>query len=571
MEVLGFVESLSDDKIKITYTDGTILFSTDNICAKLGLIIEETNMLLLNNDSNSESRIVYHNIKGKGFSNVNSIFDLVEACKHIVSDIYNYCVGCYTRLEFQSDQFITCGKPECDYILEELEIGSPVVEKIKDDSDITRFILESAFDAITCNRKYDIFEPFPKHFLTKDGVDAGVKRGEVSKLIGKNFDQYKDFAKLESIVKSTSVDKIFDAVDTCLDDAELRKVIGDDTYKLVRFIITSCKSDLSVDSQLFDPFANPETKSCLVYRVNHPIDKEKEFKKRSNGHVSYLFHGSAWCNWYSIMRNGLKNCSSTKLMTAGAAHGNGIYLANSFQYSSGYGRYNNRTVVGVFEVIGAALKYKKSGCIHVVTDEKDLIQRYLLIIPSIKVRSLVKLIDSKFSTTIHTEKTNIKRTVLSKGIRKLVREHKKLSKVGKDLGFRIDVKPKNMYLWTIYLFDFGKDEQITKDMKKYNIDEIRIEVSFPDNYPFSPPFLRVVTPRFVRLTGHVTSAGALCMQLLTEKHWDPACSMESLIITIRSEILEGGGRIDPNMHNIPYPETDARRSFINVSRGHGWI
>jgi len=108
-------------------------------------------------------------------------------------------------------------------------------------------------------------------------------------------------------------------------------------------------------------------------------------------------------------------------------------------------------------------------------------------------------------------------------------------------------------------------------MMKYGIDEIKMEVTFPPNYPFSPPFVRVISPRFEYQTGHVTSAGALCMQILTEKHWDPACSMDSLIVSIKSEILQGGGRLDVANCKLPYSEKEAKESFIRVARGHGWI
>jgi len=41
-------------------------------------------------------------------------------------------------------------------------------------------------------------------------------------------------------------------------------------------------------------------------------------------------------NWYSIMRNGLRNLSNTHLMTAGAAYGQGIYASSHYLTSYGY-------------------------------------------------------------------------------------------------------------------------------------------------------------------------------------------------------------------------------------------
>lgn len=55
----------------------------------------------------------------------------------------------------------------------------------------------------------------------------------------------------------------------------------------------------------------------------------------------FCFHGSSLENWYSIMRNGLRNLSNSALMTAGAAYGAGIYASSNYQTSFGYtSRYN---------------------------------------------------------------------------------------------------------------------------------------------------------------------------------------------------------------------------------------
>jgi hypothetical protein len=50
--------------------------------------------------------------------------------------------------------------------------------------------------------------------------------------------------------------------------------------------------------------------------------------KQKNGSI-YCWHGSSLENWYSIMRNGLRNLSNTSLMTAGAAYGAGIYASSN--------------------------------------------------------------------------------------------------------------------------------------------------------------------------------------------------------------------------------------------------
>ena len=62
-------------------------------------------------------------------------------------------------------------------------------------------------------------------------------------------------------------------------------------------------------------------------------------------------------------------------------------------------------------------------------------------------------------------------------------------------------------------------------------------------YPFLPPFVQIVRPRFVRGTGNVID-GAICMELLTAQGWSPANSVESVIISIQAHLVVGKGRLD---------------------------
>lgn len=54
----------------------------------------------------------------------------------------------------------------------------------------------------------------------------------------------------------------------------------------------------------------------------------------------------------------------------------------------------------------------------------------------------------------------------------------------------------------------------------------------------SPPFIRVVRPRFRGFGqgggGHVTVGGALCMELLTNSGWSAVSSLESVLLQVVS-------------------------------------
>jgi len=79
-------------------------------------------------------------------------------------------------------------------------------------------------------------------------------------------------------------------------------------------------------------------------------------------------------------------------------------------------------------------------------------------------------------------------------------------------------------------------------MQLLNVSHIELQMRFPPGYPFDPPFVRVVQPRFADKTGFVIK-GALCMELLTAAGWNPCNDPESVIVSIRAMIAQGNGRL----------------------------
>lgn len=112
-----------------------------------------------------------------------------------------------------------------------------------------------------------------------------------------------------------------------------------------------------------------------------------------------------------------------------------------------------------------------------------------------------------------------------------------------EAGFSLAPQSEDsMERWTIKLFQFDPDSNLAKDMLVVGIDHIELEMKFPEQYPFEPPFVRVVKPRFKRQTGFVMN-GALCMELLTKDGWNPINDIESVIVSVRSLLVVGDGRL----------------------------
>jgi len=133
----------------------------------------------------------------------------------------------------------------------------------------------------------------------------------------------------------------------------------------------------------------------------------------------------------------------------------------------------------------------------------------------------------------------------------------------------------NLYHWNVKLFGFDKGSDMWKDMesfkKKTQQDHILVELRFSKDYPFAPPFVRVISPRFAFRTGHVTLGGSICMELLTNTGWNSTNDIESILIQIRAEMLSGGARLDPGMSgNYEYSEHEAWDAFFRAASTHGW-
>lgn len=130
----------------------------------------------------------------------------------------------------------------------------------------------------------------------------------------------------------------------------------------------------------------------------------------------------------------------------------------------------------------------------------------------------------------------------------------------------------NLYHWEIRLSGFDGD--LAKDMKLYasssNKDYVTMEMRFSGDYPFCPPFVRVVEPRFKFMTGHVTVGGSICMELLSRTGWQSTNSIESVLIQIRAEMTGGGARLDGTGTGARYSEHEAWDAFYRAAKNHGW-
>jgi ubiquitin-conjugating enzyme E2 Q len=98
----------------------------------------------------------------------------------------------------------------------------------------------------------------------------------------------------------------------------------------------------------------------------------------------------------------------------------------------------------------------------------------------------------------------------------------------------------NVYQWIVEMHSFEGTLPLARDMKQAGLTSIVLELRFTNQFPFSPPFVRVIRPRFTPFLagggGHVTAGGALCMELLTNDGWLLSTSMENVLLQVRMAI-----------------------------------
>lgn len=158
---------------------------------------------------------------------------------------------------------------------------------------------------------------------------------------------------------------------------------------------------------------------------------------------------------------------------------------------------------------------------------------------------------------------------------RLVKDLKNMKKEANNFGFEASPRGDNLFLWDVKLTGFSSESPLGKDIENWARKHKRepavyMEMQFPGDYPMSPPFARVIRPRFKFLTGHVTIGGSICMEMLTKSGWTPTNDIEGILVQIRSEIMsDPNARLDPNPDR-EYGEAEARDAFNRMVTRYGW-
>ncbi|KAM9270495.1 LOW QUALITY PROTEIN: ubiquitin-conjugating enzyme E2 Q2 [Cariama cristata] len=133
----------------------------------------------------------------------------------------------------------------------------------------------------------------------------------------------------------------------------------------------------------------------------------------------------------------------------------------------------------------------------------------------------------------------------------------------------------SLYEWHVKLLKVDPDSPLHSDLQvlkeKEGVEYILLNFSFKDNFPFDPPFVRVVSP--VLTGGYVLGGGALCMELLTKQGWSSAYSIESVIMQINATLVKGKARVqfgaNKNQYNLARAQ-QSYKSLVQIHEKNGW-
>jgi ubiquitin-conjugating enzyme E2 Q len=143
--------------------------------------------------------------------------------------------------------------------------------------------------------------------------------------------------------------------------------------------------------------------------------------------------------------------------------------------------------------------------------------------------------------------------------------------------FTVELVEDSLYEWHVKLSIVDPESPLHTDLlqlkDKGGKDHIMLHISYKDNYPFAPPFVRIVYP--VLTGGYVLNGGAICMELLTKQGWSSAYTIEALIMQIAATLVKGKARVNLNIKNVHglYTYQKAQATFKSLSQIHeknGW-
>jgi len=282
----------------------------------------------------------------------------------------DYCSVCGCELKLKGMNKIShCDTEFCSIQSKHLVMDNRITDQYKKDPYLCEILIDILVQGTRHPKEEKIFKPLPK------------------------MKKVSNLTELKKILEKEKPNLDIFHISQCSNDIELHRKIGNVAYSIISNAISDNYFSLSTIEKFqtellnrgISRLENKETAfdspNIRFIGLNYSYEVESKFPKEY-----FLFHGTPIHSWYPIIKNGLKVMSGTEFMTNGAVYGNGIYLSDQFNMSFGYSSMSyssgskNRSIVGVFEIAGGTEPHKKTSSIFVVSDDKILLLRYLIVV-----------------------------------------------------------------------------------------------------------------------------------------------------------------------------------------------
>lgn len=132
----------------------------------------------------------------------------------------------------------------------------------------------------------------------------------------------------------------------------------------------------------------------------------------------------------------------------------------------------------------------------------------------------------------------------------------------------------DLYTWYFTLSSFDPEIPLSKDLRKFNLEAVHLQVKFGPQHPTTPPFVRIIKPRFMQWMhgggGHVTAGGSICIDMLTMKGWKKNITVDTVLMVVHQALSD----LDPVPARLvgahEYGIQEAVNAYIRVANTHGW-
>lgn len=506
----NFIES-SESLVLENIDDTKDFIHIINVKEELKFELHDKKELKMSNDSvlNEHAfRVVQNKVTKTGEESE------IEKLKFIISNIDNirdYCTVCGNELDIKTGQVYWCKNDECNEKEEYLLTGDTICNTISSNPIGARLIVEIGL--YVAKHSLARLVPYPLYFIPK-------KYERLTKLPIKTGTIQNEYSEpLRKLLVRVSLDKFLSIIDTISsykNDINIRNCFGEDVYALLKYFIRNIYYNISyVNVQLYrdNTLESNNIDICSgfnIYEIKYP-----EFVEAKYNNGTIMYHGSSCANWYPIIRNGLKNLSNTKLMTAGAVQGAGVYLSPNVNTAARYCKsFNNRSMLGVAKLLDAK-KYDKGGGIYTVPDEKKILLKYLIVVSGTP-GNINSSIIQKYVTHLNRVKLTSSQKFFNQIKKRLIKEKED---VDKHYGKEIEVSLKD----TIIEIRFTKH--------KINIDGI-----ITSEYPGMPPIFVIKHSLKSTKDIPVNEKGLIMSESVHIHNWSVKTSLKTIIGDIKKFI-----------------------------------